>query len=278
VTARDRIMLLVVAAIALVAGSWMLAIQPKRAQATKLATQVQGLQTQLSTARDQINKGLAARSEFSNDYAQLAKLGEALPQDDDVPSLIYQLQAAATSAKIDFRNLAMASTGSSAPASTSTTSTSSSSSSSSSSPSSSSPTGSSSSAAGSAPSAATLPPGAGLGPAGFPTEQFTFSFNGSFFHLSDFFNRLERFVVAHNGQITVSGRLLTINAISLGAGPAGFPQITANVSATTYMAPASTGLLNGATPAGPAGATTSSTGSSSGSSGPAPATITPTIR
>ena len=91
-----------------------------------------------------------------------------------------------------------------------------------------------------------------MGPAGFPVEPFTFTFRGDFFHLSDFFGRLERFVVATNKQVSVSGRLMTLNAISLGPGPQGFPQITASIAATTYLVPAAQGLLNGATPAGPA--------------------------
>jgi hypothetical protein len=276
VTARDRIVLMVVAAVAIVAGSWILLIQPKRQQATKLDTQVQTLQTQLSTARGQINSGLAARAAFAGDYTQLARLGEALPQDDDVPSLIYQIQTAASAAKVDFRSLQMTPGSSSgSPAPTPTPSTTPSTSSVGSAVNSSS---SSSAASAAAAAAAVLPPGASVGPAGFPTEQFSFSFTGSFFHMSDFFNRLERFVVANNGTITVSGRLLTINGISLGAGPNGFPQISANVSATTYMAPAGSGLLAGASPLGPASTTASTTSSSSGSASPAPATITPTIR
>jgi hypothetical protein len=103
-------------------------------------------------------------------------------------------------------------------------------------------------------------------------EQFTFEFTGSFFHLSGFFKRLQQFVIANNKHISVSGRLLTINAISLAAGPTGFPQVSANVSATTYMAPASQTVLNSATPAGPGGAT-SSTGTSTGTPTPAAATI-----
>ena len=65
---------------------------------------------------------------------------------------------------------------------------------------------------------------------------------------------LERFVIAKNNQISVSGRLMTLDGISLGPGPAGFPQITATVSATTFLVPAAQGLMNGATTAGPAGA------------------------
>jgi hypothetical protein len=67
---------------------------------------------------------------------------------------------------------------------------------------------------------------------------------------------------------------MTLNAITLGAAPQGFPQITASISATTYLVPASQGLEAGATPTGPgasAGQTVSTSASSS--STPAPAAV-----
>ncbi len=134
-----------------------------------------------------------------------------------MPSLIYQLQQAASSTGIDFRNLVLASAGAGAaapaPVAAATAVTN---------------TGTGAAAAAAAPAAAAvLPPGVTLGPAGLPIEPFTFTFNGNFFHLANFFGRLERFVVVHNQHLSVSGRLLSLNAISLSPGPKGFPQITA---------------------------------------------------
>jgi type II secretory pathway pseudopilin PulG len=262
VSARDRIILVVIAVVGLVAGAWMLLIKPERTKAQSLGAQVQTLQSQLTTAQGQVSAGLAARAQFAADYAELARLGEALPTDDEVPSLIYQLQSAATAAKVDFRTLQMSTSAASTPTPAPTSSTS---------------TSAASGTSNTATPASTTPPppGASTGAAGLPTEQFTFQFVGSFFHLSGFFKRLQAFVVANNSHITVSGRLLTVNAVSLAAGPKGFPQIAATVSATTYMAPSAQTVLNGATPAGPGGATSStgSTGTSSGSPTPAAATI-----
>jgi hypothetical protein len=120
-----------------------------------------------------------------------------------------------------------------------------------------------------------------VGPAGFPTEQFTLIFRGNFFHLSDFFRRLESFVTITNRQVQVSGRLMTLNAINLGASSNGFPQMDATVSATTYLVPAAQGLLNGATASGPAASTGSgqavsqSSSPSSSTSAPPTAVATP---
>ncbi len=74
-----------------------------------------------------------------------------------------------------------------------------------------------------------------------------------------------------NGTLTIRGRLMTINAINLVPGPSGFPQITATVSATTYIVPPTQGPLDGATPAGPAPSTAQAQNSTSGSSTTTPA-------
>jgi hypothetical protein len=117
-----------------------------------------------------------------------------------------------------------------------------------------------------------------VGPAGFPIEPFTFTFGGNFFHLADFLGRLQRFVVANNQRLSVSGRLMTLNAISLAPSSNGFPQITATISATTYLLPADEGLLNGATPAGPASSTTQTVSNQSPSSPAPPAVVTSPVR
>jgi type II secretory pathway pseudopilin PulG len=259
-TARDRIVIAVVCALAAVAGAWFLVIGPKRDQASSLSRQVNAAQAQLDSVRAEIAQGEAARATFAHSYVQLARLGEAVPPDDNVPSLIYQLQGAASKTGVDFRSLvlqaaASASTPAAAPSS-------------------------SHAAPGTTQAvsalAGSLPPGASVGPAGFPEEQFAFAFQGNFFHLANFFKRLQDFVVATNKQVAISGRLMTLNAFSLGPAPQGFPAITASISATTYLVPAAQGLLNGATPAGPSSARAQSVSNTGGSSSAPPtAAITP---
>jgi hypothetical protein len=259
VTTRDRIVIMVVLAVGAVVAGWMFVVSPKRDQAASLSTQITAEQSQLSAAQNQVAAGESAKKAFAGQYAQLAKLGEAVPPDDNVPSLIYQVQSAAQGAHVTFRGLQLSGGSSSSTPNTSTGST------------------SGSSTTGAAPTAP-LPPGAAIGAAGLPTEQFTITLAGNYFHLSSFFNRLESFVVSSNNRLLVSGRLMTINAINLAPGPNGFPQITASVSATTYIVPPTQGPLGGATQAGPAPSTQAQT-STSGSSTAAPAAaVTPVVR
>ncbi len=247
---RDRTILGVVCLIAAVLGPWLLVVSPKRAQATKLQTQINGVQSQLSSVQAQLAQGEQARARFAASYTTLVKLGEAVPTDDNTPSLIYQLSSAAQKSRVDFQSLTFnAGSGGGAAASTP------------------------------ASASAALPPGVTVGTAGFPIEPFTFTFQGNFFHLSDFFGRLQKFVVANNKNVSVSGRLISLNGITLAPNAGTFPSITATVTATTYLLPASEGLLNGATPAGPAPSSSTQTVSNpSPSSSAPPAVVTAPVR
>jgi Tfp pilus assembly protein PilO len=254
VTTRDRIILVVIALVGLVGGFWYLALTPKRDEAKDLSTKIGQAQQSLDAARRSQAEATTAKARYDADYAAVARLGKAVPVDDRVPSLMYQLQTAAHGANVNF--LALKATGS---VSSSTTT---------------SGVGAVA-AAGSAvktngatdPSAPTsapatqaaavaLPPGATVGPAGFPTMPFSFSFQGRYGDLRRFLAGVQRLVRVDGKDVRVNGRLMTIDAFAMSAGDGGFPQVKATLSATTYLLPADQGLTAGATPAGPAGATT----------------------
>ena len=273
-TRRDRIIIAVVLSLAAVIGTWLLVIQPKRNQASQLGKQVSAAESQLASEQALVAQAVAARNQFASSYTELARLGEAVPTDDNVPSLIYQLQGAASGARVDFRSLVLQPASASTPLQTTSAPTTTPSGKPTSSASNSTTPATGSAAAATA-LAAPLPPGASVGPAGFPEEQFAFTFQGNFFHLANFFKRLENFVIATNRRVAVSGRLLTLNALSLGPGQQGFPAITASLSATTYLVPGSQGLFNGATPSGPGSSSTPVVGAA-GATFPTPtAAVTP---
>jgi hypothetical protein len=114
---------------------------------------------------------------------------------------------------------------------------------------------------------------------------FTFVFNGTFPALYKLFQRLNGFTVrTASGQLQISGRLLTIQAVKLapaaavGNAKTANGQLSGTITATAYVLPASQGLTGGASPSAPAGAatTTASTGSGGSSpSAPAIARVTP---
>lgn len=226
-TARDRLILIVVAGIAALGASWFLALSPRRQQASTLGAQVSSAQAQLNTLQSTLAQRQAVKSTFAQSYSQLTRLGEAVPAEADVPSLLYQIQTVAQATGVDFQSIHVTAAGGAAGASA---------------PASSTPT-SATAGAGSSPS--------GAAAASFATQSFSFSFAGNFFHLAAFFQRLEHAVTTNGSMLTVTGRLLTLNSINLTAGST-FPMINATVTATAYTLPAAQGLLAGATAAGPA--------------------------
>ena len=78
------------------------------------------------------------------------------------------------------------------------------------------------------------------------------TFDGRFFALSDLFRSIQQFVRVADGRLDVHGRLIRVDKFSFDS--ASFPNITAQISATVYAAPAGEGPTGGATPAGPVGA------------------------
>lgn len=251
-TRRDRTLISVVAAALLVAAAWFLVLAPQRKEAARLSDDVAAAQQQLTTAQDTVAAGLAAKRGYGRAYTTVARLGAAVPEDDNVPSLLLQVQRAARATSIDFRELQV---------------------------------GGGSGAAAAAPPAiadptqattATLPPGAAVGAAGFPTMPFSFRFTGDFFHMADFVGRLERFLVVSNRRMLVGGRFMALDGIAFAAAPDGFPRIAANVAATAYLLPATQGLTNGATAAAPAAADGSAESVPTGPMGVA--TATPVVR
>ena len=118
-TARDRTVIMVVLALGAIVAGWLLVVSPKRSQASALSGQITSVQSQLTSARSQVAAGEEARTAFAGQYAQLARLGEAVPPSDDIPSLIYQVQSAAQAAHVSLRALQLSPGSSSSSPSTS---------------------------------------------------------------------------------------------------------------------------------------------------------------
>jgi Tfp pilus assembly protein PilO len=98
----------------------------------------------------------------------------------------------------------------------------------------------------------TAAPAGSTGPAGLETVPLELQFVGNFFNLADFFHDVKRFVRVANANVVVSGRLITIEGVKFASDPLLFPKITAEMTATVYLAPKAEGMTAGATPQGPA--------------------------
>lgn len=260
-TARDRIVIVALTVIALIAGFWFGVLAPKRDEAARVDAEIAAQRERLRTTQATVAAGDEARARYEADYAALAKLGKALPADDELVSLMYQLETAARGAKVDFRSIKRSAGQAAAPPTAQAASSASHA-----------PAGSSGTQAGgtagapsptgSASAAAALPPGATVGTAGLATLPFSLTFRGSYFELERFLRELQEFVVARDGEVSVRGRLLTIDGVSLVPSSTGLGSIQASVAATAYLQPGAdaTSAAGGTSPGDPGSSSTPGSG------------------
>ncbi len=259
-TARDRTVLTVVGALVLLAVAWFFLLAPVSKEGKALDAELATAQGRLAAAQTLVGQGQAAKTAYRTDYAAVSRLGKAVPADDDVPSLVVQLESAADRSRVDFRSIELSAGGGAPAAAPAAAQVAAVGAAEKGQPAPTGATGASGAAGavpvGAAPAtqsaASALPPGAVVGAAGFPTMPFDFAFTGSFFSLEDFLARLDRFTQVRGDDITVRGRLLTVDGFSLSASSKGFPKMLASVHATAYLLPQEQGLTAGSSPAAPA--------------------------
>ncbi len=257
-TGRDRMVLMTIAVLAVLVGGWMLVVAPERSKVSQQETQVASARSQLQSAQAQVASARTAEARYEGAYASVVNLGKAVPPQQEVPSLVYELDQASHRRDVDFNSIA---------------------------------SGSSSSSSSSSSGPLSASGAAAAAPAAFTQMPFTFVFKGSFFGLAHLLGQIdgfaqkagasERATVADTGGVRVSGRLLTVQGVNIavessGTGSTGAAhsegELTATITASAYVLPASQGLTNGATPAGPAGSAAAA-GSGGSSASPTSAAV-----
>jgi hypothetical protein len=243
VTKNPKLIIAIVALVAALGAYWMLVLAPKREQITKLDGKIATAQTELRQAQATLATYEKAKTAYKANYATVVRLGKAMPGDDDVRSLMVQLDAAAKHSGVDFGRITVGGSSAATPAQTDA-------------------------------SAQPGPPGSvTVANGGFTAMPFQFGFEGRFSNLRSFLARLERFVTVSNDNIQVTGRLLRLESLSLKAGEKGFPEISAEIGASSYLLPADTAT---ATDPAAAGSTTAQAAPKSGTTSPPTTTATST--
>ena len=312
-TDRDRKILIAIVPVLALVAYWFLLLAPKREEASTAGDELTTQQQRLDTARTNLQTAQGAKQKFDASYAQIVRLGKAIPSTVDMPSLLVQLDAAASGTGIKFTKIKAGQRTTSTITTTTTTPA----------PAAGSESGTNGSpvAAGgdtaqsqpgqaaeaannaqatsnqanaaaensgvsgadtqtSTPAGSTdssTPTAEGTAPAGLETVPLELEFQGDFFNLADFFHRVKRFVSVASSNVLVSGRLLTVEGIRWSSDEALFPKIRAEIDATVYLSPKSQGVTAGATPTGPSATTPASgtTTPAAPSDGTTP-TVTPT--
>ena len=214
-TARDRKLLMIFVPVVIFAAYWMLLLNPALDRREGLQEPLETAQVERDAAVATAHEMTQAKLTYKQDYAELVKLSKAIPQSVAVSELMRELNTAAKGMGIDFTTITMAEK---------------------------TPTETAAQEATLTPETQALDQ--------IPVE---LTFDGEFFDLSDLFRSVQRFVqVAEGGKLEVQGRLIRIDKFSFDS--SSFPNITAQISATIYAAPAGEGPTGGATPVGPPGA------------------------
>jgi Tfp pilus assembly protein PilO len=217
-----RTVIVALVALGAVFGYWKFELAPKRAEAAKLEKEIATQQAQLAQTQSLIATYQGARDDYKDNYAKVVRLGKAVPSDDDTRSLVVQLDAAAKRSGIDFDTLNI---------------------------------NGGASSGGSAPSTTKVIPGA-INAGAFSAMPFSLSFSGDFSTLGNFFSRLERFVSLKGDEISVSGRLMRVERIALTPASTGWPALSAQVGASTYIVSQAEPVSATAAPGGTATSTT----------------------
>jgi Tfp pilus assembly protein PilO len=191
VSGRDRILVVVMAVAVVLGGFYMGVLGPKRAETKDLAAQIETAQADLDMASLQSATTLEAQKSYSEDAAAVATLGKAVPDDEQVASLLYQLDAAAGRSKVELDSI----TPTVAPV-----------------------------VLGGAPGSSTLP-------AGVREVTLALSFSGRFADLQAFLRRAHANTSVRGDDVRVRGRLLSIQGIDLTPGEDGRVEAAVQASA-----------------------------------------------
>lgn len=269
-TQRDRIVVGVLAMAAVLAGFWFVLIGPRRDEAASLSQKATEAQTRVDAARARLVTAEAAKRDYGKQLITIARLGKAVPPNEDVPSLVYQLEKTAVNAGIDFRAVKVEPVAGAAAAAAAAAA-----------PAPAPAAGAAGSAGAAAPAPAAGATGAAAAPGSPPVSTlkpmpFKLTFQGEFFDLRKFLDLVHGFAKPKGGTLDVKGRLMTVDGVSLVPGKEGFPQVRAQILATAYTAPADVvgsatapAAAGGATATPAAGSgTTAQSGQSTGSTPP----------
>jgi Tfp pilus assembly protein PilO len=163
------------------AVGYMLLIRPKRAEAGRIDEQIAELQMKVTTAR------LASRPQQPASTIKVAdvfEVSKAMPDKDDMPGIILDLNSVAEATGIKFLS---------------------------------------------------IQPSAPTPKTGYSAIQISLTFEGNYFDLTDFLFRLRNLVTVRDGRLSSSGRLFTLDTLSMKEGEPHFPSINASLTVSAYV-------------------------------------------
>jgi hypothetical protein len=197
---RERILVGVVAIVALFGAYYMLALKPERQKVSGLDAQIATARASLTTAQQSYVTGKQAQATLKASTEEWAAIHLAVPSQSNIPALLRTLQSTADAVHVHMQAITLSGASStSTPAATTTPAT---------------------------PGATTTPPA----PTATPVPvQLTFA--GGYAALDTLVHRLDSLVVVSHGKLHATGPLMSISSVSL----TGSHKLTVQISASLYQ-------------------------------------------
>jgi hypothetical protein len=207
---RDRVALIGILCLALVAAYYLLALAPERAKVTALDGAIATQQQALAQAQQELVAGRAAQAALGANAAEWNSIKLAVPAQADIPALLRTLQQTASAEHVKMRAITLTASSSATAPSSSTTS---------------------SAAASSATIATPI--------------QLTFA--GGYLPLEGLIQRIDGFVVVSGVVVHATGPLLTIASVQMSGTNSLVAQFTATIYELSASSTASGTTTNGGT-------------------------------
>lgn len=264
---RDKIILSVVGGVIVVGGFWMLALSPKLKESKKLGADIAKKEKAIEQTKQDAEPVQHAKVNFSTTYATLAKLGKAVPVagsvDDDVPSLLLQLNQGGKVTKTGFLSFTVDTASSDAPAAAAA-------------PAAPATPSKQGSAGGGGENTATKTAGAagsGSADAAAPAVtlnkvSYNYTYVGTLYDLENLMHYLTGMVAVDGERMKISGRLLAIQSVhfTILASSRTNPLMQTDIAIVSYAVPKGSSVTDAApaaTGAGDPQAASSGSGSNS---------------
>jgi Tfp pilus assembly protein PilO len=217
-TARDRVLVGVIAVLALCAAFYMLLITPQRHQASHLQAQIGAARTTLARAQRRELVGSAAEAALKASQVDWSATQRAVPRTADVPALLKLLTRSARAAHVSMQSISLSSSATG--------------------------TGSTPLAGGT-----TSATGAINSVAGAVTIPVSLTFNGGYQALNRLVGRLDALVTTSPRTIRSRGPLIGIGNISLApiSSSAHSSKLSVQLTATIYQRSGASATTTGAT-------------------------------
>jgi type II secretory pathway component PulM len=104
-TDRDRKIVLLLVPVIVVMAYWFLLMAPKREEAATAGQELAAQEQRRDDAQLRLASLAGARTDFAADYAELVRLGKAVPTAVDMPTVLVQLEDAARGTGIKFTRI-----------------------------------------------------------------------------------------------------------------------------------------------------------------------------